>query len=236
MKTLALLCALSAAFISPHALAHGSGKHTPAAAIQPEQKAWGIAGTPGGVSRTIEVTMSDTMRFSPDTISVTLGDTVKFIVKNAGGVMHEMVIGTREELEAHAEMMKKFPNMEHDEPYMAHVGSNASGEIIWTFNRPGQFAFACLIPGHFTAGMKGTIHVSEAAHWARAEVRSIDVANKKITLKHGEIKNLDMPPMTMVFYVYEPARFEGIKAGDTVRFQAEKTGPRYIVKHIELAK
>jgi uncharacterized cupredoxin-like copper-binding protein len=69
------------------------------------------------------------------------------------------VIGTPEELKAHAELMKKHPNMEHDEPYMAHVDPGQRGEIVWTFNRPGTFEFACLIPGHFEAGMKGTITV-----------------------------------------------------------------------------
>ena len=57
-------------------------------------------------------------------------------------------------------LMLKFPNMEHDEPYMAHVPAGKTAEIIWTFNRPGDFDFACLIPGHYQAGMKGTINVS----------------------------------------------------------------------------
>jgi uncharacterized cupredoxin-like copper-binding protein len=73
--------------------------------------------------------------------------------------MHEIVIGTRAELEAHAEMMKKHPNMEHDEPYMAHVSPGQRGDIVWTFNRAGDFEFACLLPGHFEAGMRGTIRV-----------------------------------------------------------------------------
>ena len=57
--------------------------------------------------------------------------------------------------------MEKFPNMEHDEPYMAHVASGTTGQMIWTFNRVGDFEFACLIPGHYQSGMVGKIKVSK---------------------------------------------------------------------------
>jgi Cu/Ag efflux protein CusF len=66
-----------------------------------------------------------------------------------------------------------------------------------------------------------------------AEVRKVDVPNRKITLKHGEIKNLDMPPMTMVFEVREPALLQGVQAGDAVRFTADKIGGRYTVTSLE---
>lgn len=68
------------------------------------------------------------------------------------------------------------------------------------------------------------------------EVRKIDVAQKKITLKHGEIKNLDMPPMSMVFDVKDPAMLGAVKAGDKVRFAADKIDGRYTVTAIEVAK
>jgi uncharacterized cupredoxin-like copper-binding protein len=74
-------------------------------------------------------------------------------------VMHELVIGTQKELAEHAALMKRFPNMEHEEPYMAHVAPGKTGEIIWTFNQAGDFDFACLLPGHFEAGMVGKILV-----------------------------------------------------------------------------
>ena len=73
--------------------------------------------------------------------------------------MHEIVIGTREELAAHAELMKKHPGMQHDEPYMAHVPPGKQGDVVWLFNRAGDFEFACLIAGHFEAGMRGTLRV-----------------------------------------------------------------------------
>jgi uncharacterized cupredoxin-like copper-binding protein len=53
--------------------------------------------------------------------------------------------------------------MEHDEPYMAHVGPGKTGEIVWTFNRAGDFDFACLIAGHYQAGMVGKVKVAAAS-------------------------------------------------------------------------
>jgi uncharacterized cupredoxin-like copper-binding protein len=124
-----------------------------------EQKPWGIAGDARG-ARTVEIRMGDDMRFRPERIEVREGETIRFVVRNAGKVLHEMVIGTGQELAGHAALMKKFPGMEHDEPYMAHVKPGRKGDLVWNFNRPGTFQFACLIPGHFEAGMKGTIVVS----------------------------------------------------------------------------
>ena len=138
--------------------AHGTSSNKQAHA--PEQKAFGIAGDPAHVSRTIHIRMTDKMRFEPSIISVKQGETIRFVHSNVGKVMHEMVIGTRAELEAHAALMQKFPDMEHDEPHMAHVAAGKRGSIVWRFNRPGEFEFACLIPGHFEAGMRGTINVS----------------------------------------------------------------------------
>ena len=104
--------------------------------------------------------MTDNMRFGPDKLEVRQGDTVRFVIHNAGRVMHEFVIGTRTQLEEHAALMKKFPNMEHDEPHMVHVQPGNAGDLVWTFNRAGEFDFACLPPGHFDAGMSGRIKVS----------------------------------------------------------------------------
>ena len=113
----------------------------------------------GKVRRTIEITMLDTMRFIPNEITVKQGEIVRLTVKNVGKVMHELVIGTQQELDTHAEMMNKHPGMEHDEPYMAHVSPGKTADIIWNFNRAGQFDFACLLPGHYDAGMVGKITV-----------------------------------------------------------------------------
>lgn len=111
------------------------------------------------ITRTIEIEMSDQMRFTPDRIKVKKGDVIRFVHTNAGQIMHEFVLGTPDTLAEHAEMMKKFPGMEHSEPYMLHVPPGKRGAIVWKFSEPGEFAFGCLIPGHFDAGMKGTIIV-----------------------------------------------------------------------------
>lgn len=148
------------ALSSGPALAHSEGSHAkPAGPVKKEQKAWGVAGDAKAARRTIEVSMGDDMRFKPDKIEVKLGETVKFAIRNAGKIMHEFVIGTKQELDEHAAMMLKFPGMEHDEPYMAHVAPGKTGEIVWTFNRAGEFDFACLIAGHYQAGMVGKVRV-----------------------------------------------------------------------------
>lgn len=142
------------------AIAHGEAHVRDAAPVNKEQQDWGIAGDADAVTRTLRVTMTDQMRFDPDRIQVRLGETIRFVHRNAGKVMHEMVIGSQSALDQHADLMVRFPEMEHDEPWMAHVAPGGSGDIIWTFNRPGEFDFACLIPGHYQAGMVGRIVVS----------------------------------------------------------------------------
>jgi uncharacterized cupredoxin-like copper-binding protein len=151
--------AMAAAF-SGAAFAHGKQDHPKAAGpVVKEQKPWGIAGDAKSARRTIEVAMTDDMRFTPSRIQVRQGETVKFVVRNKGKVLHEMVIGDRKTLDEHAALMQKFPDMEHDEPYMAHVAAGKQGTLVWNFNRAGEFDFACLIPGHYQAGMVGTIKV-----------------------------------------------------------------------------
>ena len=95
----------------------------------------------------------------PTDLVVKKGETIRFIVHNDGKVMHEMVIGTLDELKAHAELMRKFPDMEHDEPYMAHVAPGKKGELVWQFTKAGVFHYACLVPGHMEAGMIAKITV-----------------------------------------------------------------------------
>ena len=146
------------------AYAHSGEDHPKKAGpVKKEQKAWGVAGDAKQVKRTVEVTMSDNMRFVPDKIDVRQGETIKFVLKNQGALLHEYVIGTNKDLDEHAALMVKFPTMEHDEPYMAHVAPGKAGEIVWLFNRPGDFDFACLIAGHYQAGMVGKIKVAASA-------------------------------------------------------------------------
>ena len=156
------LITIPLALALPRAFAHGEKAHM-AGPVVKEQKPWGIAGDARDVKRTVEIRMTDDMKLSPNHLQVREGETLRLRAVNKGRVMHEIVIGTGDELRAHAELMKKHPGMEHDEPYMAHVPPGRRGDIVWTFNRPGDFEFACLIAGHFEAGMRGTIRVQPNA-------------------------------------------------------------------------
>jgi uncharacterized cupredoxin-like copper-binding protein len=162
IHTLALAGGLALSLVGVGAaLAHGNADHAKKAGpVHREQKPWGIAGDAKSARRTVEVRMSDTMRFTPERLDVMQGETVRIVLRNAGTTLHEFVLGTRAELEEHAALMLKFPNMEHDEPYMAHVPPGQTGEIVWTFNRAGAFDFACLIAGHYQAGMVGKVNVT----------------------------------------------------------------------------
>jgi len=147
--------------VSPLAQAHGDAKHEKKAArpISAEETAFGREGDPKRVSRTVSVDMSDQMRFTPAELTIKQGETVRFRVKNSGKQMHEMVLGTMDELKKHAAMMQKHPGMEHDEPYMAHVAPGKTETMVWQFTKPGEFFYGCLVPGHFEAGMMGKVKV-----------------------------------------------------------------------------
>jgi uncharacterized cupredoxin-like copper-binding protein len=156
------LCAAVLSIASSPALAHGDDSHGSARkydASRVEPTDFGQEGNPKLVTRTVKVDMTDNMRFTPSRITVRRGETVKLIVRNDGAVLHELVLGTAEALKEHAELMKKFPEMEHADANMAHVQPGKTGEIIWQFTKAGEFQFACLQPGHYEAGMVGTVTV-----------------------------------------------------------------------------
>lgn len=121
--------------------------------------ALGKPGDPAKVDRTIEIGVSDAMRFSPNEVRIKRGQTIRFRVVNGGQMRHEMVLGTLAELKKHAALMRKFPEMEHDDPNAVSVEPGQTGELVWRFSKTGDFDFACLVPGHFEAGMRGKILV-----------------------------------------------------------------------------
>lgn len=125
------------------------------------ESAIGQPGKAANVTRTIKVDMSDNMRFTPAQLSVRQGETIRFVVKNLGKVKHEFSLGTEQELLEHYEVMKKFPDMEHDEPSKISLAPGGKGEVIWHFSKAGTVNFACLHPGHYDAGMKGQIKVAK---------------------------------------------------------------------------
>lgn len=163
MKELRLFLAAALIGASLGATAHEGQQHK-AGPARKEQKPWGIAGDVKSAMKTIVFTMTDNMRFTPDRLEVKQGETVKLVVRNNGALLHEFVLGNKKTLDEHAALMIEFPTMEHDEPYMAHVKPGQSGEIVWTFNRAGDFDFACLIAGHYQAGMVGRIKVTPAGN------------------------------------------------------------------------
>lgn len=145
------LFAAAATAAGTHAGGHG---HDDSAIGQPGQAI--------KVTRTIQVDMADTMRYTPANITVKQGETIRFVVKNSGQVEHEFVLGTEKELKAHFEVMKKFEDMEHADPNMVTVAPGQTGEVIWQFTKAGPVDFACLHPGHYDAGMKGVITVADS--------------------------------------------------------------------------
>lgn len=121
-----------------------------------------MAGKPGEsakVSRTVDIVMNDSMRFSPQELAVKAGETIRFLVKNDGKLEHEMVIGTMDELKEHAEIMRKAPGMKHAEANMVTLDAGKRGRILWQFDKAGTINFACLVPGHMEAGMVGSVTV-----------------------------------------------------------------------------
>jgi uncharacterized cupredoxin-like copper-binding protein len=157
--------AAATAVLACAAAAHGHDNKDHAAGVRRfdagkvEDTAFGREGDPAKATRTLRIDMSDSMRFTPSELVVKRGETVRLVATNKGQVLHEMVLGTADDLKKHADLMKRFPDMQHDEPHMAHVKPGKSGAIVWQFTKPGEFQFACLIPGHFEAGMVGRVTV-----------------------------------------------------------------------------
>lgn len=167
MNKTAMAASLIAALLAATpAWAHGDKAHA-ATAAKFEQTEWGMAARPADATRTIRIDMTDAMRFEPDTLIVREGETVRLLVRNRGRMLHELVMGSAAELAKHAALMARYPDMEHDEPYMVHVDPGKTGEIVWQFNRAGDFEFACLIAGHYEAGMRGTIKVQSGKGGAK---------------------------------------------------------------------
>lgn len=120
--------------------------------------ALGEPGDPKAVTRTMTV-QGQEMKFIPATLTIRRGETVRFVFTNTGQLKHEMMIGTQNELNEHAALMEKHPDMEHDDPNGTTAEPGKSSEFVWKFTKSGQFLFGCLLPGHYQQGMKGSIIV-----------------------------------------------------------------------------
>jgi uncharacterized cupredoxin-like copper-binding protein len=119
--------------------------------------------------RTIAVETTDAMRFSPDSIQATRGETIAFVIHNGSAAPHEFVIGDEGVQQEHeAEMASGEADSEEameemgDKPYAVDVPAGETRTLIYTFDEAGTLIFGCHVPGHYPAGMKGTIVVTES--------------------------------------------------------------------------
>jgi uncharacterized cupredoxin-like copper-binding protein len=122
----------------------------------------GEPGDPKKPTRTVKVKMLENgkkMLFDPAVIEVRRGEQIRFMLSNDGTRDHEFMLATVAENRKHAKLMKKFPEMEHDDPNAKRLSPFNNGELVWKFTKRGEFEFACLIPGHYEAGMHGKIIV-----------------------------------------------------------------------------
>ena len=216
-------------------LAHAHGDGQPKVqAVKAEQTPFGIAGDRSKATRTVSVNMTDQMRFIPSTLAVKRGETVRFVVANKGATLHEMVLGTPAELAQHAALMKKFPEMEHDAPSMAHVkpGDYGRDRVALQSCRnvsirvPHSRAFRRGNGRHHHRQVRGEamychlllaamlVFVPVVAHATSHDMTKLLPSPAKCArstrrpassrLSTRPIPNLDMPDMTMVFRVKDP--------------------------------
>ena len=138
------------------------------------------------VARVIEVRMDDAMRFGPDTLEVQAGQVVRLMVHNAGRVPHELVLGTPEQIREHAQQMKQGPAHDHHAAGAAaiQVEPGKTGELVMRFAQAGRFEMACLIPGHYEAGMRGRLTVVPASATAASPPAATSGAHDPSTHKH----------------------------------------------------
>jgi uncharacterized cupredoxin-like copper-binding protein len=144
---IALITLLTAA--TP-ALSHEQHGHASYSAGEP--------GDPQKPARNIEILMNE-MDFTPARIGVKRGEQIRFVLRNAGTEDHEFLLATKAENLKHAELMKKFPHMEHDDPNGVRLAPKKTAELVWKFTKAGTFEYSCLIPNHRDSGMIGHVTV-----------------------------------------------------------------------------
>jgi uncharacterized cupredoxin-like copper-binding protein len=159
-KPTRLLLQAACAVLALAACVGGEQAQDPAPAVLTD---WGGAGDAKAARRTIRITISEDLRFSPTIVEVGHGETVRFEVRNAGSTPHEMAIGTRQSLEQRAAALKKSAAASRDEPWVARVAPGETATIVWHFSRPGEFHFGCAADGHLADGMIGRIRIIEPA-------------------------------------------------------------------------
>ncbi len=151
--------------INSAAFAGGAGDHTHATDGGEEDIdmiAVGKEGEAADVTRTIEVVMVDRgghKQFQPSSITIHKGQTIRLSVENKSSVDHDFILDRHDILMEFKVIKDKFPEIKHEEPNSLHLKSGGKGELIWKFANSGNFEFACLTPGHYDVGMKGSVKV-----------------------------------------------------------------------------
>jgi uncharacterized cupredoxin-like copper-binding protein len=231
--------------------AFAGGSHADGHGEMMKEMMIGMPGDASMVTRTIEVTMKETddgdMIFEPSNLNINQGEVIRFTIKNAGELEHEFVLDTIKENATHKELMAKFPDMEHDDPNAVRLAAGEEGEIIWSFNNAGSLEFACLIPGHYEAGMHGGVVVEAVGgveavsgveavggvEYTKGTVKKINTKSGKVTIIHEDLTNLGMPAMTMVFRVAEADMLEKMNVGDEIQFVADRVKGKLTVTHMK---
>lgn len=124
---------------------------------------FGSPGKESEVARTVKVQAADTMRFEPGKLQIKQGETIKFVITNVGRIKHEFAIGDRATQRAHETMMRKIPNMKHeDDAATVSLEPGETKTLVWKFDkRPAApIEVACHEPGHYQAGMKMAVVLS----------------------------------------------------------------------------
>ena len=143
------------------ALAH-SDRHGHDARAHARHFAAGEPGDPTKPSRVVEISMSEgpgTMSYTPAHIEVRKGEQIRFVLRNDGELRHELVLDSAAGNLEHKAAMAANPDMTHDEPNGRELDPKRTGELLWRFGTAGTFEYACLIPGHYEAGMRGVVVV-----------------------------------------------------------------------------
>jgi uncharacterized cupredoxin-like copper-binding protein len=120
---------------------------------------FGREGDPRKVQRVVTIRTSDAMRYFPDQFRVKKGHTVRLLVHNGGRVHHDLLLGTMDDLKMHAALARDAGKTPHEGPTFTRVAPGRTGRIDWHCTKAGEFYYGCLRPGHFDAGMIGTIIV-----------------------------------------------------------------------------
>ena len=131
---------------------------------KPETFAAGMPGDTAEVARTVDLTIHEQpdgkMSFGSDGLQAKHGEQIRFVVTNDGKAPHEFRIDSQAGNAAHKAMMAKMPGMEHHDANAVTIAPGKTATLVWRFSKPGTYEFACLLPGHYEAGMHGAIIVA----------------------------------------------------------------------------